>query len=120
MGRQGSDHRVLVSVYDILARRTVTDHGDGISDLLLDEFDIFTAILGKLVIFAYSRYVAFPARKSLIYGLGYLKKSCYGEFGRDLAVDIIADADGDLVKVAEYVKDRKCNISCSLKPEAVS
>ena len=66
--RWGAKNQFLfLSVNDILTSGTVTNHGDGISDALFDEFDVLSAVFGKLIVFLNTADVFFPAGKSLVY-----------------------------------------------------
>ena len=111
--------QLFISVDDIVSSRSVGNHGDRISNLLLNELDVFSAVLRKILIILDSADIAFPAWKLLDHRFCFLKLSCGRELSGDFSVDIISYANRNLIQVSKYVKYRKCNISSTLKTSAI-
>ena len=86
-----------LSVDDICSCRSVTYHCDGITDLLFNKLDIFSAILRKIFVVLDSSDLAFPTGKSLIYGLSLIEKVSNREFCCYFSVDVIAEIYRELL-----------------------
>ena len=77
------------------------------ADFLLYKFNIFAAVFGQLVIFGNSGYIAFPAGQGGKHGLCLFKKTRNREVLCYLAVNFIAGAYLNFVKVRKRVNHRK-------------
>ena len=86
-----------LSVDDICSCRTVTYHCYGITDLLFDKLDVFSAILREIFVVLDSSDLAFPTGKSLVYGLSLIKEVSYRGFYCNLSVDVIAEIYRELL-----------------------
>ena len=111
--------QLFISVNNIVSSWSVGNHGDRVSDLLLDEFDVFSAILRKILIVLYSTDIAFPSWKLLDHRFCFLKSGCGREVCSNLSVDIVSNTNRDLIQIAKYVKYCKCHICSTLKTAAV-
>lgn len=94
--------------------------GDRHTDLLLDELDITTAVLRKFVILGNTSDVAVPARQCLINRLCLSKLCGYREFLYNLSIDLITNADRNLLEISETVKNSQCYFCCTLDLTAVT
>ena len=89
------------------------------TDFLLYKFNIFAAVFGQLVIFGNSGYIAFPAGQGGKHGLCLFKKTRNREVLCYLAVNFIAGADLNFIKVRKRVNNRKHCMGRTLNLAAV-
>ena len=110
----------LFSHNDLVSSRTIGNHRDRHSDLLLDGLDIFLTVLRKILVVLDSADLALPARKSLVYRFCFLKLRSCREVFCYLSIDLIAYADMKLVKISSNVENREGNLCGSLDLYAIS
>lgn len=105
---------------DVGAAGAVGDEADGEAELLFDEFDVGAARGGEVGVGADAADVAFPAGEGLEDGAGLAEERGDGEVADLAAVNLVGDADGDLVEVAEDVEDGEGDLGGALDVAAVA
>src|SRR6185312_1587239 len=91
--------------YGLLAAGTGGDQGHRRLDLLLDEVDVVAGLLGEVRPFEDAHGRALPALEGTQHRLGGLQAAAVRrEIAQGLAVQLVGDADGDLVEVVEHVE----------------
>ena len=108
-----------LAIDDILTRRAVRDHGDRVTDLLLDEIHIILRLLRKVLKTADAADVAFPAREYLVDRLASLEILCHRELRNLLSVELIRDADRNLIEISQIVEHGEGDIGRALDSAAV-
>lgn len=92
-----SRHMLLFSVDNILSAWSVGDHGDGESQLLLYELNIFPAVLRQILVFLNASDIAFPSRQDLQHRFCLFQKMCGWEFCGYFPVNFISHTYRDLI-----------------------
>ena len=95
------------------------DHGDGGADVGLQEVHIVLGLLRQGVVVLAAADIALPAGEGGEHGLGLHQQGRDGEGIGDLAVDLVAGADLDLVQVAQHVQTGESHLSGALHHAAV-
>ena len=87
---------------------------------LLNRLYIVAAVLREILVVADTADITLPARKHLPYGLRTHQLLGSREVLLDLAVDLIANADRDLVQVAQSINNGENHLRCALDAAAVA
>ena len=111
--------QLFISVNNIVSSWSVGNHSDRVSDLLLDEFDVFSAILRKILIVLDSTDITFPSWKLLDHRFCFLKSGCGREVCGNLSVDIVSNTNRDLIQISQNIQYCKSNVCSSLETASV-
>ena len=101
----------------IFTCRTVAYHSNFKANLVFDKLNIFAAVFWQLIIFGYAGNIALPTGRAVNTGFAFSSRAvtgspCY------LAVNFVADANLDFIKIRKCVYNCKNRVGCTPEPRS--
>jgi len=103
-----------LAIHDVFAGRAVRNHADRNTEVLFGKLDVMTCVLREILELLDAADVAFPTRELLENRLAALELRSGREVIDLLAVELVADADRNLIEIAECIKYGHGNAGCAL------
>ena len=104
---------------DVLTSWSVRYHCNRVSNLLLNELDVFSAVLRKLFILLDTTDITVPSWKLFKNWFCFFKIMCRWEVCCNLSINLISYTYRNLFQVSKHIKNCKCYICCSLHSASI-